>query len=99
MQRHTRSDTVCVRSYSSPNILDCLAYLCYVYCEVDTRWTRNKGGPDARHGRAIHHEVGRAVLADPVGPATLSLIHISEPTRRTPISYAVFCLKKKKKKT
>src|SRR5665647_3802354 len=29
---------------------------------------------------------------------TLSLIHISEPTRRTPISYAVFCLKKKKKK-
>ena len=27
----------------------------------------------------------------------LSLIHISEPTRRTPISYAVFCLKKKTK--
>ena len=26
--------------------------------------------------------------------ASLSLIHISEPTRRTPISYAVFCLKK-----
>ena len=39
-----------------------------------------------------------------VGPVTLgqdlylSLIHISEPTRRTPISYAVFCLKKKKSK-
>ena len=30
------------------------------------------------------------------GQSTLSLIHISEPTRRTPISYAVFCLKKKK---
>src|SRR5665647_2277909 len=33
----------------------------------------------------------------PVLPNTagchLSLIHISEPTRRTPISYAVFCLK------
>src|SRR5680860_1632331 len=28
----------------------------------------------------------------------LSLIHISEPTRRTPISYAVFCLKKKNTK-
>ena len=27
---------------------------------------------------------------------TLSLIHISEPTRRYAISYAVFCLKKKK---
>src|SRR5665647_2240304 len=25
----------------------------------------------------------------------VALIHISEPTRRTPISYAVFCLKKK----
>eukprot|EP00658_Telonema_sp_P-2_P061226 TRINITY_DN4995_c0_g1_i1.p1 TRINITY_DN4995_c0_g1~~TRINITY_DN4995_c0_g1_i1.p1 ORF type:complete len:168 (+),score=43.98 TRINITY_DN4995_c0_g1_i1:182-685(+) len=29
--------------------------------------------------------------------ATLSLIHISEPTRLLSISYAVFCLKKKKK--
>src|SRR5664279_3866624 len=28
-----------------------------------------------------------------VGLGTLALIHISEPTRRTPISYAVFCLK------
>ena len=28
------------------------------------------------------------------GDLSLSLIHISEPTRRTPISYAVFCLKK-----
>ena len=30
---------------------------------------------------------------------SLSLIHISEPTRQAEISYAVFCLKKKKKKT
>ena len=30
----------------------------------------------------------------PAGIIGLSLIHISEPTRRTPISYAVFCLKK-----
>ena len=29
----------------------------------------------------------------------LSLIHISEPTRLGMISYAVFCLKKKKKKS
>ena len=28
--------------------------------------------------------------------STLSLIHISEPTRQEAISYAVFCLKKKK---
>eukprot|EP00658_Telonema_sp_P-2_P054584 TRINITY_DN43425_c0_g1_i1.p1 TRINITY_DN43425_c0_g1~~TRINITY_DN43425_c0_g1_i1.p1 ORF type:complete len:372 (-),score=66.45 TRINITY_DN43425_c0_g1_i1:118-1233(-) len=32
-------------------------------------------------------------------PRELSLIHISEPTRLLSISYAVFCLKKKKKKT
>eukprot|EP00658_Telonema_sp_P-2_P067216 TRINITY_DN56153_c0_g1_i2.p1 TRINITY_DN56153_c0_g1~~TRINITY_DN56153_c0_g1_i2.p1 ORF type:complete len:254 (+),score=79.15 TRINITY_DN56153_c0_g1_i2:99-764(+) len=31
-------------------------------------------------------------------PQALSLIHISEPTRLLSISYAVFCLKKKKKK-
>eukprot|EP01016_Furgasonia_blochmanni_P003911 TRINITY_DN11529_c0_g1_i2.p1 TRINITY_DN11529_c0_g1~~TRINITY_DN11529_c0_g1_i2.p1 ORF type:complete len:267 (-),score=33.22 TRINITY_DN11529_c0_g1_i2:41-841(-) len=37
-----------------------------------------------------------ATLID--GPSVLSLIHISEPTRRTPISYAVFCLKKKKQR-
>ena len=30
------------------------------------------------------------------GKYTLSLIHISEPTRQAEISYAVFCLKKKK---
>src|SRR5680860_497955 len=35
------------------------------------------------------------VLIDAIEPSVLlSLIHISEPTRRTPISYAVFCLKK-----
>eukprot|EP00658_Telonema_sp_P-2_P071078 TRINITY_DN6039_c0_g1_i3.p1 TRINITY_DN6039_c0_g1~~TRINITY_DN6039_c0_g1_i3.p1 ORF type:complete len:290 (+),score=76.72 TRINITY_DN6039_c0_g1_i3:69-938(+) len=33
-----------------------------------------------------------------LGTTTLSLIHISEPTRLLSISYAVFCLKKKKKK-
>src|SRR5665647_1294038 len=42
---------------------------------------------------------GDTVFADKLNHASLnlSLIHISEPTRRTPISYAVFCLKKKKK--
>ena len=41
-----------------------------------------------RMGYWLRHTIG-AIF-------TLSLIHISEPTRRTPISYAVFCLKKKK---
>src|SRR5665647_276448 len=33
--------------------------------------------------------IGQAIID---AAHTLSLIHISEPTRRTPISYAVFCL-------
>ena len=39
--------------------------------------------------------VQRRHLIAAIGVIALSLIHISEPTRRTPISYAVFCLKKK----
>src|SRR5664279_5844834 len=41
----------------------------------------------------------RTRLADWLDGEGLSLIHISEPTRRTPISYAVFCLKKTKAPT
>src|SRR5450756_3232828 len=41
-------------------------------------------GVHARLGGCFDHDVG------------LSLIHISEPTRLGMISYAVFCLKKKK---
>eukprot|EP00658_Telonema_sp_P-2_P000148 TRINITY_DN10047_c0_g1_i3.p1 TRINITY_DN10047_c0_g1~~TRINITY_DN10047_c0_g1_i3.p1 ORF type:complete len:103 (+),score=13.59 TRINITY_DN10047_c0_g1_i3:257-565(+) len=38
------------------------------------------------------------VIETIAGSEELSLIHISEPTRLLSISYAVFCLKKKKKK-
>ena len=38
---------------------------------------------------------GRSPSQQSRATLNLSLIHISEPTRRTPISYAVFCLKKK----
>ena len=41
----------------------------------------------AKYGKKLCYSGGCA--------QNLSLIHISEPTRRTPISYAVFCLKKK----
>ena len=45
---------------------------------------------DARHGVELWRTDGsRTTLV-------LSLIHISEPTRQAEISYAVFCLKKKK---
>src|SRR5678815_5846899 len=42
---------------------------------------------------------GTGIRYTPIGQPhwSLSLIHISEPTRLLSISYAVFCLKKKKK--
>src|SRR5665647_3629860 len=43
-------------------------------------------------------DVSQEAVEACVRKGLLSLIHISEPTRRTPISYAVFCLKKKKNK-
>src|SRR5665647_3809181 len=47
---------------------------------------------------ALSNAVNSGIRRIAVATQYLSLIHISEPTRRTPISYAVFCLKKKKKK-
>ena len=50
---------------------------------------------------AANDDAQRKIVADVLAiiytPWLLSLIHISEPTRRYAISYAVFCLKKKKK--
>src|SRR5450756_1585311 len=43
-------------------------------------------------------KIGGINIADACAMQILSLIHISEPTRLGMISYAVFCLKKKKKK-
>ena len=42
-----------------------------------------------------HKNYNESTINGTVAFLSLSLIHISEPTRRTPISYAVFCLKKK----
>ena len=48
--------------------------------------------------KMIHGGISEDPTTGAVSVPILSLIHISEPTRRTPISYAVFCLKKKTKK-
>src|SRR5678809_997587 len=50
---------------------------------------------------SLHRDCAREIIPIqlPLGEErgfTLSLIHISEPTRQAEISYAVFCLKKKK---
>ena len=67
-------------------------------------YVHGKGGSaqEAEHYKALFPDcevIGFDYHAQSPWEATeefLSLIHISEPTRRTPISYAVFCLKKKK---
>src|SRR5665647_1415236 len=48
-----------------------------------------------RQGTTIYYRLAIPYITEAC-EIMLSLIHISEPTRRTPISYAVFCLKKKK---
>eukprot|EP00658_Telonema_sp_P-2_P012309 TRINITY_DN14694_c0_g1_i1.p1 TRINITY_DN14694_c0_g1~~TRINITY_DN14694_c0_g1_i1.p1 ORF type:complete len:234 (+),score=55.01 TRINITY_DN14694_c0_g1_i1:57-758(+) len=49
-----------------------------------------------QNGRVVESGTHQELL-DARGEYHLSLIHISEPTRLLSISYAVFCLKKKKK--
>ena len=58
-------------------------------------YTRNKGFITKSGMMLGLGETYREVEQAMVDLYNLSLIHISEPTRRTPISYAVFCLKKK----
>src|SRR5665647_3755869 len=71
-----------------------------------SRFRRNLTGRSGPHGaldlwileRRPCEDVRDDVVAGKEGGTVmvvqvLSLIHISEPTRRTPISYAVFCLK------
>ena len=57
----------------------------------------------ARNFNTEHLELITGLYAEKMNDSmeylqNLSLIHISEPTRQAEISYAVFCLKKKKKK-
>ena len=51
-----------------------------------------------RLAEVINKKQDMRVVSITVKPTitNLSLIHISEPTRQAEISYAVFCLKKKK---
>src|SRR5678815_4424599 len=55
------------------------------------------GAGSVMHGNGDETDIKRLGGLRKEMPWTLSLIHISEPTRLLSISYAVFCLKKKKK--
>src|SRR5664279_3421974 len=48
---------------------------------------------DRRYVCLLYTSFAQGWQSNGVRSLVLSLIHISEPTRRTPISYAVFCLK------
>ena len=50
----------------------------------------------AKRNRLTLEQFRGALIKQGLDYVALSLIHISEPTRRYAISYAVFCLKKKK---
>src|SRR5665647_2516820 len=81
----------CILNRNIPHEKDFLSY--YKLC--------NRTGIRKRSVENRNSQQSCSMTIDLVGPNTeasdsqLSLIHISEPTRRTPISYAVFCLKKK----
>ena len=54
-------------------------------------------GPGGWVAGRLSEEIGKPVtVIESTEELVLSLIHISEPTRLLSISYAVFCLKKKK---
>src|SRR5665254_13456 len=61
---------------------------------------RSSAASDVYKRQVVVHRSGRLRYrcSHNSGVFDLSLIHISEPTRLLSISYAVFCLKKKKKK-
>ena len=74
--------------------LDLLVGLC---CGGGLRlavYLKSKNAKKYRHG--MEYGSARWGTHEDIAPYILSLIHISEPTRLGMISYAVFCLKKKK---
>ena len=75
----------------------------FTYCTEFIIGRNIEDAPDPDELRSYLQTIGDCVVVVndeeiiKVHVHTLSLIHISEPTRQAEISYAVFCLKKKKK--
>ncbi len=60
------------------------------------KWSHDENASGVAYDKLENN--GSLIGLDIVEECDLSLIHISEPTRLLSISYAVFCLKKKKRK-
>eukprot|EP00658_Telonema_sp_P-2_P058303 TRINITY_DN46768_c0_g2_i2.p1 TRINITY_DN46768_c0_g2~~TRINITY_DN46768_c0_g2_i2.p1 ORF type:complete len:402 (-),score=94.59 TRINITY_DN46768_c0_g2_i2:56-1261(-) len=92
---------VCLRDVTAENIYHALnhhgvTHLCGA--PIGMSMIAN-GGPDCRVAWEQDVKLMTAASSPPASVLGLSLIHISEPTRLLSISYAVFCLKKKKNNT
>ena len=87
---YVKDQAVLVTGLNNPQVVrtaDMMDMICIVF-------VRGKK-PD---GAILQLAVDRGIAVLATKLPMLSLIHISEPTRLGMISYAVFCLKKKKKK-
>ena len=71
------------------------------YCQMEAELQSYLDNYESTHDYDEYHFDLDTIEHDPyvlISILSLSLIHISEPTRQAEISYAVFCLKKKKQK-
>ena len=94
-----------LREKTGVPMMECKKALQESNADVDKAilWLRERGLSRAakKSGRATAEGMVQVMTSDDHSKAilleiNLSLIHISEPTRPERISYAVFCLKKKK---
>src|SRR5665213_580123 len=87
------------RALQAPVVQDEAAGLDDVDGDAQTGAEAQQGTDVLRDVRLVEGKAHGAQLVDRSAPwqvRLLSLIHISEPTRQAEISYAVFCLTKKK---
>eukprot|EP00658_Telonema_sp_P-2_P079304 TRINITY_DN7622_c0_g1_i9.p2 TRINITY_DN7622_c0_g1~~TRINITY_DN7622_c0_g1_i9.p2 ORF type:complete len:200 (-),score=37.68 TRINITY_DN7622_c0_g1_i9:65-664(-) len=91
---HDRLVTPWITLSKDANVIRCPAGSRQRMSDISGRFKFTHAGGDLVDLQTEHmsDDAARETLA-----SSLSLIHISEPTRLLSISYAVFCLKKKKK--
>src|SRR5450756_1143147 len=106
LSRYTRARRAADAAFDAPAFAKVYATLAAQRASkilgIFARLDRRDGKPQyLRHMPRVWGYLQRSLAHPALAPLAvwyLSLIHISEPTRLGMISYAVFCLKKKKKK-